>query len=368
MNTKSEFGSVGRRGIDETERDKLLKQRAEEYKKLEEEVSEDFPSEVKEKQKKKEASPSKYKVTTLLKEDAKTVEFSFVKRFREHFQKMYAQPEVNEVEMSLLTAQRQPEATKLYSLAHNILRFKMMEVRQAMSRQDIEEFVALLGFLYKIFYRHALTYFKAVEPDEDVKEEDTDKARVKEIMKKMKKSGQQRYGMIKFLLYHLIDAMIMCANEAERLNVVEPIQEVEVEEEVKAEDATVNTSSSVDEYIRDIFQLLFKIATVTNTLTFFIKQIGLRKNLGELPQFILLISKEPLINESLNTDYDEKEDPDSKKPKYLDVPDEIRLYEQAVRMVYQKKIEKQSYDFYDETTIQHWFDQLQELSILTVVV
>ena len=91
MNTKSEFGSVGRRGIDETqfifktERDKLLKQRAEEYKKLEEEVSEDFPSEVKEKQKKKEASPSKYKVTTLLKEDAKTVEFSFVKRFREHF-------------------------------------------------------------------------------------------------------------------------------------------------------------------------------------------------------------------------------------------------------------------------------------------
>lgn len=77
--------------------------------------------------------------------------------------------------------------------------------------------------------------------------------------------------------------MIMCANEAERLNVVEPIQEVEVEEEIKAEDATVNTSSSVDEYIRDIFQILFKIATVTNTLTFFIKQIGLRKNLGELP-------------------------------------------------------------------------------------
>ena len=96
-----------------------------------------------------------------------------------------------------------------------------------------------------------------------------------------------------------------------------------------------------------IYRMLLKLATVTNQLKFFINLLNNRHNFGQLPQVLLNSMEEPLIDKSIilidgnNLEVEYGFDPkiDGEQSHRLDqfnMPSELSLYEQSVRLVYHK--------------------------------
>ena len=153
---------------------------------------------------------------------AKKVDFSFVKRYRDYFQRVYS-PEGLEVNEFDDEQQKAPSVMKLYSLSHNINRFRHHQV--PIKRSEVEDFVGLLEYLFKIYYKLPRLFF----PFPTLDQPDTSKVEEAKQGKTAVKYEVRRLngGLFKNLLWTLLDATIMC------IELVQAEEPLPLEEEVK---------------------------------------------------------------------------------------------------------------------------------------
>lgn len=90
-----------------------------------------------------------------------------------------------------------------------------------MKRKDIEEFVALTGYLFKIFYKLPRLFFRIATDKEAEKNKQkanagtTTAADASQKSKKAAEKGQERVEVFsrvaKTLIVHLMNALVMCS-------------------------------------------------------------------------------------------------------------------------------------------------------------